>query len=284
MKPIVDPFSPTPEGFHLRVEQTLNGLEERTMNRKIRLCAAVALAILLLAASAFAATQYLGGFIDWNGKFTPDEVQIAPTPQPDSENADELSSAEQEMANIPDGEVWTLLNPHPSRTVYAPYSVDDLSRFEKYLYGTVLRMPGLPEGMNLTEATLQTPAEPLPYEEIIYEDAVLQKYKMQPLFSGNAISYDLTFRSDDGGYLSITCSKEELSYEDLEIGVDSEKSFTMLDRERTGWDHGVYIQMDDGDAEIILQFVWHDCITHFSIYAHETTLTQDDLLALIPKI
>ena len=50
MRRIRDPFPPTPEGFHLRVEQTLASLEERDMNRKHVYRRAVLLAAAILAA------------------------------------------------------------------------------------------------------------------------------------------------------------------------------------------------------------------------------------------
>ena len=57
MKQWNDPFKPTPEGFHLRVEQTLSGLEEKEMKHstKFTTAAVIVLAVILLAATGFAA-------------------------------------------------------------------------------------------------------------------------------------------------------------------------------------------------------------------------------------
>ena len=50
MRRIRDPFPPTPEGFHLRVEQTLASLEERDMNKRHIYRRSVLLAAAILAA------------------------------------------------------------------------------------------------------------------------------------------------------------------------------------------------------------------------------------------
>ena len=71
--------------------------------------AVLLLAVLLLTATALAASAYFGGTLDWNGNFTPytEEEYLDtlpdPTPRPDmSSNA----AMNEILAGVPDGEYW----------------------------------------------------------------------------------------------------------------------------------------------------------------------------------
>ena len=112
MKKLNDPFAPTPEGFHLRVEQTLNGLEEREMTkRKFTTSLAVALAlVMLMAAAGIAAVT--GGYVGWDGiihYYEDDDATVDPV----DESAFEERRAADETYNkylqtIPRGECWII--------------------------------------------------------------------------------------------------------------------------------------------------------------------------------
>lgn len=279
MKPIKDPFPPTPERFHLRLEQTLYKLEEREMTKKkFPAGMAVALAVLLITATAFA-SAVVGGTVDWNGNYTPDEEQIATTPPDDAVDLPP-SRAELAMENISEGEVWQILKSRGTRMLSpSPYLLNDLERFEKYLYGTSLPMFIAPEDMSSECMALYTPTEDTPYEEIFFDDEVLQKFKMQPLFAGSATSYEVTFTDKNGGRIFIRCENAELDRENTSFGVDGKDAYEIL--KGTGWDHGIYIVLPDGDQFVTLQFVWPDFLTEFYIRA-DGPISKETVLSLIP--
>lgn len=279
MKPIKDPFPPTPERFHLRLEQTLYRLEEREMTKKkFPAGMAVALAVLLITATAFA-SAVVGGTVDWKGNYTPDEEQSIDT-STGNEAETAPSPAELSLKDIPEGEVWQILKSRGTRMQSpSPYLLNDLERFEKYLYGTSLPMFIAPEDMSPECMALYTPPEDVPYEEIFFDDEVLQKFKMQPLFAGSATSYEVTFTDQNGGRIFIRCENAELDRENTSFGADGKDAYEIL--KGTGWDHGIYIVQPDGDQFVTLQFVWSDFLTEFYIRA-DGPISKETVLSLIP--
>ena len=204
MKKQYDPFAPTPEGFHLRVEQTLNGLEEREMTkRKFTASLAFAMAlVMLMAAAGIAAVT--GGYVGWDGVFHAYE-ESTEVEAPDTAAYEAAKPYEDMLGAVSHGERWVVAKDgRELNCVLCGHRISDEAEFLNMIEGTGLPAPCLPAGCRFYSASLLTDAEEKPYEEIPLEDgAVLSKYRLKAPVPGEATEYSYTFSLGSGGNLHV---------------------------------------------------------------------------------
>lgn len=277
MKKLNDPFAPTPEGFHLRVEQTLNGLEEREMTkRKFTASLAVALAlVMLMAAAGIAAVT--GGYVGWDGiihYYEDDDATVDPV----DESAFEERRAADETYNkylqtIPRGECWIITKDGEEITgLNFPNMITDEETFLALIEGTELPVPSIPEGYEMLGATIITDCEETPYEERTLDDgAVLSKYKLKAPVAGEIDNYDYQFWKDHGNahaiYAHIVPASEHLT-DDVVMHVSDYHTAEAVDVE--GFEYGLYVHDSEfGASECILMKDMGDKMLRVDITAFE---------------
>lgn len=158
-----DPFPPTPAAFHEGVTNTLRSLTEaparrnRTARRALLVAAAVAVFAL---GTALAAGGFGGGFVDWFGTYTPDDLTPVPTNAVTSAEVDPegLTRAEAILARTPEGEYWRVVNDSDSVQQSSGKSFTSLEELNEYLAwkgAPFLRVEALPEGYSYDHASCE---------------------------------------------------------------------------------------------------------------------------------
>lgn len=277
MKKLNDPFAPTPEGFHLRVEQTLSGLEEREMTkRKFTAGLAVALAlVMLMAAAGIAAVT--GGYVGWDGiihYYEDDDATVDPV----DESAFEERRAADETYNkylqtIPRGECWIITKDGEEITgLNSPNMITDEETFLALIESTELPVPSIPGGYEILVATIITDCEEAPYEERTLDDgAVLSKYKLKTPVAGEIDNYDYQFWKDHGNahaiYAHIVPASEHLT-DDVVMHVSDYHTAETVDVE--DFEYGLYVHNSEfGASECILMKDMGDKMLRVEITAFE---------------
>lgn len=254
MKKQYDPFTPTPEGFHLRVEQTLNGLEEREMTkRKFTLSLAFAMALVLLMAAA-AVAGVTGGYVGWDGIIHYYEDEDA-TVEPVDESAFEARRAADEtyrkyLQTIPRGECWIITKDGKELTgTNFPDIIRDEETFLTLIEGTELPIPSIPGGYELLGVTIVTEPEDVPYEERTLDDgAVLSKYKLKEPVAGEIDNYDYQFWKDHGNAHAIWATIVPASEHLIDGEVMHVNDFQTAEAvEVEGFEYGLYVYDNDFD-------------------------------------
>lgn len=242
MKKFEDPFAPTPEGFHLRVEQTLNGLEEREMTRrKFSAGMAIALVMVMLLAAAVGTAAVTGGYVGWDGIFHAYEenpqVEV-PEASAYEKPYDDLLSA------VPRGEYWTVTKDGTEvNGVLSGFFAYDEAEFLSMIEGTDLPVPSLPEGYRFFSASFLTEPEDEPYVEILLEDgAVVSKYELKEPIAGEIDNYDYQFCKNYGNahaiYAQIVPASEHL-LDDCVMHVNENQTAEAVEIE--GFEYGLYV-------------------------------------------
>ena len=256
MKKLNDPFSPTPEGFHLRVEQTLNGLEEREMTRRkfsVSLAFVLALVMIMTVAAVAGVT---GGYVGWDGIIHYYEDADA-THEPVDEASLEERIAVKETYNkylqtVPRGECWIITKDGEEITgTNCPDNIWDEETFLALIEGTDLPVPVLPGGYQLLAVSTLTEPEDTPYEEVTLDDgAVLSKYKLKAPVAGEIDNYDYTFTHKDGGNAHaifariIPASEHLLDDHVMSVG----ENYTAEAVEIEGFEYGLYVHDSEYDV------------------------------------
>lgn len=277
MKKLNDPFAPTPEGFHLRVEQTLNGLEEREMTkRKFTASLAVALAlVMLMAAAGIAAVT--GGYVGWDGiihYYEDDDATVDPV----DESAFEERRAADETYNkylqtIPCGECWIITKDGEEVDgLNSPDDITDERVFRQLLEGSGLPAPSLPGGYQLSVASIVTDCEETPYSERTLDDgAVLSKYKLKEPVAGEFSRYYCHFWSETRGGMhyieaAIVPASEHLT-DDVVMYLNGDETVEAVKVE--GFEYGLYVENPDGFKETLLMHDMGDNMLRIHILAFE---------------
>lgn len=274
MKKLNDPFSPTPEAFHLRVEQTLNGLEEKEMTRrKFSASLAVALALVILTAAA-AVAAVSGGYVGWDGIIHHYEDKDATVKPVDPTVFEKNTAYDHILDAIPGGERWIVTKDGEEVAgMICPDDIRDEETFLALIEGTELPVPSLPGGYHLLAVSTTTAPEETPYEEITLEDgAVLSKYKLKAPVAGEIDNYDYHFTHKDGGNVHAIFAEIAPASEHLLGGLvmhvtDSQTAEAV---EVEGFEYGLYVHDSQyGDALCILMDDMGDRMLHVDITAFE---------------
>lgn len=210
MKKLNDPFAPTPEGFHLRVEQTLNGLEEKEMTkRKFTMSMAVALAVVMITATAFAASAYFGGTIDWNGKLTPytegEYLELSSLATPAPTKIHETNTLDEVLQNIPAGEYWEFRTENESHGRFGnnDLKIDSAEDMQQILTSLNLPVPTLNNVFSFSSGYIFYDTNPFGEEP----------YSAEEVFNGTLYKYRLSEESKTGGigfYIDLLNNSENI--------------------------------------------------------------------------
>lgn len=274
MKRLNDPFAPTPEGFHLRVEQTLNGLEEREMTRR-KFTASLAFAmVLVLIMTAAAVAGVSGGYVGWDGVIHYYEDEDATVEPVDPSVFEKKAAYDNLFESIPRGEWWTVTKDGEEVAgMNRPDAIYDEETFLALIEGTELPVPSLPGGYQLLAVSILTEPEDTPYEEITLEDgAVLSKYKLKAPVAGKIDNYDYHFTHKDGGnahfiHAEIVPASEHLTDGEV-MHVNDHQTAEAVEVE--GFEYGLYVHDSEfGDAQCLLLDDMGDRMLRVDITAFE---------------
>ena len=277
MKTLKDPFAPTPEGFHLRVEQTLDGLEEREMTkRKLTASLAFALALVMIMAAA-AVAGVSGGYVGWDGiihYYDDDDATVGPVDRSAFEAREAADETYRKyLQTVPRGECWTITKDGENLTgVNFPNLITDEEVFLSLIEGTGLPVPSIPGGYEMVGATIITDCEETPYEERTLDDgAVLSKYKLKEPVAGEVDNYDYQFWKDHGNvhaiWATIVPASEHL-LDDCVMRVNDIQTAEAVEVE--GFEYGLYVHDSEfGLSECLLMKDLGDKMLRVDIAAFE---------------
>lgn len=277
MSAIRDPFPPTPAEFHLRVERTLDRLEENEMKKRNKFALAIAAALIaaLLTATAVAATQYLRGIVYRDGHFEPDDrlVEVTPSPEPavDAASGDPL-------ADVPEGTRWVFVTEDGGREAYKPWELRDAGALNALLEGSVLPMPRLSEGDVAEGISAFTRPEAQPAEVVKLDGGTLYKYDSPGPAAENLEEISLCVRDADGQGVQYTARRVEAV--DATDGYGVTGNYEALNL--PGWDSALHITNDDGSHNLTLCRGLEDCAVEVELSAPKE-IALDRLFALVPE-
>lgn len=262
MKKWNDTYPETPSGFRNRVEMTLAGLEEREMKRTFAKTPLLVFAIIavMLAATAFAATQFFGGFVDWDGNMIPLEEPIVKATMP-PEQIVEWEDYSDILSDVPSGEYWVIWHDGGGSGSYGTvgdkvYTAEDI---RTHLIGSELLIAEAPEGFETNDAELAYDLHDVPCEEYAKESlgngATLVKSRHKAVTDEDIDGYILYFRDGDMNWITVFAHIHAAdNYED---GVNSEFFIEEGDEyevlEIMGFDRAIAIKGADGTFDISLQ-------------------------------
>jgi len=281
MKRIDDPFAPTPEGFHLRVEQTLNGLEEKEMTRrKFTVGLAVALAVLLMTTAAGYAVVS-GGYVGWDGIFHLYTDEGASSAIPDENSSEPATPAA--LDDIPEGEYWQISqNGNLLSSAIRHICFYDVHEIRGLLSQSQMPAPAIPTGFSITEFSIGTEPESAPYEEsLLWNGTVLSKHRLTPVNPASADNYYFLLKDEDGLYITINAWLGEVSYDDVferfHMDVSGDGEYGAVEIE--GFDNALYV--DDNDGIRWLRLLKQTDRGNLSIdVTADSTVPKDALLTL----
>lgn len=288
MKNWNDMLPETPSGFHNRVEMTLAGLEEREMKKIFARTPLMVFAIIavMLAATAFAATQFFGGFVDWDGNLIPvEEPLVKGTPEPGE--IDDFEDYGKILSNVPAGENWTIWDNGSGTGSYGPIGEevrtpeDVAAHFE----GRKLLIARPPEGFDTMSAELNYNLHDVSaYEyskETLNNGAQLVKSRLRPLTDEDIDGYNMFFH--DGKNYRINVFAHIHVAENYEDGVTYEFFIEEGDEYEAidipGFDRAMVIRQPDGTMDISIQKDSEDgrYIFDYSIYTN-CDMPADELI------
>jgi len=286
MKRIEDPFAPTPTGFHLRVEQTLNGLEEREMTRrKFTVGLAFALAVMLIAATAVAAAVS-GGYMGWDGIYHSYSDEDATPPAAYTEEAGPEPDLLSILLNIPEGEYWQITrNGEVLHNNIHHWETKD----EYEMMGLLSRSPlptlNIPDGFSLSEFTIGTVPAQTPYEESLqWDGSVLSKYRLEPVVPEKADNCCCLLTDEDGRYITVNAWKGSVYYaeyvETFRLELSGEGEYGAVEVE--GFDNAIYV--DDNDGVRWLMLLNEEDGGNLCVHViADAAVSKDELLSLFDK-
>lgn len=208
MKPWTkDPFPPTPDGFHRRMAQTLDQLQQgRAAPRSSLPLAAIVAAVLLLTAMAACAATLLCGQVDWNGRFTPAEqkAQAWPSPTPMPQAGDGMAqsqTAHEILKRVPQGDYWYVRLDHGGVGSMRMSLPQGEKALEALLAHTPYPVPSIPEGYTVEDfrgvlrGDVQAISTLYSQEEI--NGLSVSKYRLPETLMDDADGYSIDLRNGD---------------------------------------------------------------------------------------
>ena len=289
MKKWNDMLPGTPSAFHCRVETTLAGLEEKEMKKTIARTPVLVFVVIavMLAATAFAATRYIGGYLDWDGSFTPVEetiYQAEPTPRPE-ELLGYMDLHDFLPEEIPDGEYWEVFDAHGGVGVYGSFGATpaDLVELAEYTADTPLLAISASEEWNRYEIYLQYKTIEMEMEVIseqqVADGVTLTKKLIPEVTADDLKGYSVIFNDDEGNHL-LSVDASIIVTENFE---DAGGSFFLAEGENAefieaeGFDRALVITGANDCCQIELQKDIDDGtrLLYYSIYSYAGIPAED---------
>lgn len=289
-----DEFPAVPEGFHRRMAQTLDGLEEKPVKKKLHLSAMLIAAVILTLATGAVAATYRTGWVDIDGNFTPDEpVPESTHYEPETEEYSAVS------LEPPAGEYWEVQEKDEgSYGAFEGHKVATADELAALLDGSDLPMLIIPEGMTAECISVTTDKESTPYESIeLEDDRMLNKYHLRPLRPYNITSYNLILCDETGKreicavaslYTSLYTSLDK-NMPEVKFSASEQDMFETLDV--PGYDKAIYLRWTNTESVdpshqnhlSLMRELENGWIT-FDIYDNGEDNTSDTLLSLVPPV
>lgn len=279
MKKWNDIFDETPAGFHRRIEATLDGLKKRETQKgggRIPLLA-MALAAATLAATAFAATQYFGGIVDWNGNYTritEDDILLT-TPAPDAGHED-WDDYGKYIESVPAGEYWEIWHDGGGNGAYGPLGeeVGGVDELAAIMRDSQLGFIAIPDGWTAEWFEISYDAralEKFQYERRTLESGtVLIKYAVEDPDCADIDGYSLELNDGCGSTIFLYASTFIRAESDEELmgsfQVEEGEEYALIEIE--SFDRGIVITHKDGARTIRLQRDTDDGAATESYYMH----------------
>ena len=296
MKKWNDTYPETPYGFHNRVEMTLAGLEEREMKKTFARTPVLVFALIavMLAATAFAATQLLGGYLDWDGTYTPiEETPYWPEPTlSPAEAADYVDLHEYLPETIPDGEYWEVWDAYGGCGEYGAFGprFTILDELAEYIADTPMQAIGASDewtidGIYLNYNTIDMEME-LISDEQVADGIRLTKRLIPEVTTDDLHGYSVTFVDDEGErLLSVDASLiVTANYEDADGSFFLAEGANAEFIEVEGFDRALVIMGVNDYCQIELQkdIDGGERLLSYSVYSY-TGIPAEELIDILFK-
>lgn len=289
MKKWNDIFDETPVNFHNAVEHTLGELEEKEMKKVNKRMPVLVFAVVLvmLAATAFAATNLLGGIVDWNGNYQEASDVIIPTPAPDEDGIDVWNVLHKYLMDIPYGEYWELWHEGSGSGNYGYLNSEfnSMDELADILKETGIKHVKTPEGYKAIDIEVLYRTyymNKVEYSrETVEYGAELVKYTVEAPDADDIYGYYVMFADEEGSKINVQLDIHKAeNYEESPTGdffVEEGESFELVEDVR--FDRGIAIVRTDGANDIRLQKDIADgsIIESYYIYS-EADMSVEDLL------
>jgi len=283
-----DEFPAVPEGFHRRMAQTLDGLEEKPVKKKLHFSAFLIAAVILTLATGAVAATYRTGWVDIDGNFTPDERAY-----PESTSAPEVIEEPPMQLDAVNGEYHEIVEEDGSYGVSEGYRVATIDELSLMLDGSDLPVPVIPEGLMAGGISVNTDRETEPYETLeLVSGKTLRKYRLKEPTAENIKAYSLSICEslDDIARMYMDASIE-CDVPDMRFSATEQDLIQVL--EVPGYDKALYIRWDDPDSfyaelgpqnQLFLARAVGDHYVSISVYGQGEDITSDTLLSLVPPV
>ena len=284
-----DEFPAVPEGFHRRMAQTLDGLEEKPVKKKLHLSAMLIAAVILTLATGAVAATYRTGWVDIDGNFTPDEHVIPESTHYEPEIEEDTPM---QMESVP-GEYHEIVEEDGSYGVSQGFAAKDIDELANMLDGTDLPVPVIPEGLMAGGISVNTDRELEPYETLeLVSGKTMRKYRLKEPTAESIKAYSLSIcESLDEMARMYMDASIECDVPDMRFSATEQDLIQVL--EVPGYDKALYIRWDAPDSfyaelgpqnQLFLARAVCDHYVSISVYGQGEYITSDTLLSLVPPV
>lgn len=279
-----DEFPAVPEGFHRRMAETLDGLEEKPVKRKMHWSAVLVAAVILTLATGAIAATYRTGWVDFDGNFTPEDP-IMPEVTHYEPNADAIA------LDPPAGEYWEVVDGNSCMGSSQNHVLDSMEELNKLLENSPLHTVSIPENFNIDVITVETPAEPKPYESTTLSDGrTMKKYNLAEPDGTNISVYEIMLRPEGQGFIHVSARLEGDNFGEYRFSVSELDHTESIDI--PGYNKALYIAFNDdhvGNHQLQAQYSLPnddgtETTVTMSIEGYGNDVTKELLMSMISEI
>ena len=285
-----DEFPAVPEGFHRRMAQTLDGLEEKPMKKKVHFSAFLIAAVILTLTTGAIAATYRTGWVDIDGNFTPDEHVYPEATHYEPETEDDIPV----VMDAAPGEYHEIDEENGSYGVSQGYTAESIEELAAMLDGTDLPVPVIPDGLTIGDISVETDREIEPFETIeLVSGKTLNKYRLKEPTAENIKAYSLPICESPDKIARIYMDASiERDIPEMRFMASEQDLIEVL--EVPGYDKALYIRYDNPDnyyAELgpsnqlfLVRTISEDRYISISVYAQGDDITSDTLLSIVSPV
>lgn len=283
-----DEFPAVPEGFHRRMAETLNGLEEKPVKRKLHWSAVLVAAVLLTLTTGAIAATYRTGWVDLDGNFTPDE-NVSPEATHYEPEIEEDAPVQMDPV---DGEYLEIVEENGSYGVMSGHAIETMDELASLLNGSDLPMLIVPENLTAEGLSVTTDREAEPYDTATLENGdTLNKYRLLPPGPDTITAYSMSLCDETGTPYLYADASLDVDVPDMRFSASEQDLAEVLDV--PGYDKALYLRWDNPDSvypergpqnQLFLARAVDGGYVTISVYGQGTEITKDVLLSIVPEI
>lgn len=283
-----DEFPAVPESFHRRMAETLDGLEEKPVKRKMHWSAMLVAAVILTLATGAIAATYRTGWVDIDGNFTPDENVY-----PESTHYEPEIEADAPMQMDPvEGEYLEIVEDDGSYGVMSGHTVETMDELATLLNGSDLPVIVVPENLTAEGLSVTTGKEAEPYDTTTLDNGdIVKKYRLLAPGPDTITAYSLSLWDETNSPYLYADVALDVDVPNMRFSASEQDLVETLDV--PGYDKALYLRWDSPESvypehgpqnQLFLVRAVEGGYLTISVYGQGTELTKDVLLSVAPTI